>query len=303
MQKTTRLLIHGGAGTLPKTDLTKNEEQNYHDALNEALSSGYKILTSNGTSLEAVTTAIQVLENSSLFNAGFGSVLTRTGKIECDAAIMDGKTLKAGSVAGISSIRNPITLAKMILEKSEHVMLIGPHAEQFALSMGMEIVSPETLISEKQLKKWQALQNRPLSSLTEYEKHGTVGAVALDSQGNLAAGTSTGGMMNKTPGRVGDSPIIGAGTYADNDTCAISATGHGEYFMRLLIAYDIAAQMKYKNMSLKNAAADALNKLKQLGGLGGVIALDKQGNMTMPFNTEGMYRGFIDEQNRVTKIY
>lgn len=302
-KKPIRLLIHGGAGTLSKADLTLQQEQDYHAALGEALLSGRKILTESGSSLNAVEAAVRILEDSCLFNAGHGSVLTRTGTIELDAAIMDGKTLKAGSVAGVSHISNPISLAKIILEKSEHVMLIGHHAEIFASIMGMEQIDPQTLITEKQLKKWQELQNKPSDLQSEYEKHGTVGAVALDYQGNLAAGTSTGGIMNKTPGRVGDSPIIGAGTYADNDSCAVSATGQGEYFMRLLVAYDIAAKIKYKNLHLKNASSQAIKRLTQLGGSGGVIALDKQGNMAMPFNTEGMYRGYLDGENIITEIY
>lgn len=298
-----RLLVHGGAGQISQDNLTLQEEQECHAILKHALNVGYKILSANGSSLDAVQAAINVLEDASLFNAGYGSVLTKTGKVELDASIMDGKSLKAGAIAGVSRIRNPITLAKMVLEKSEHVMLIGQQAEAFAASFGIEHIDPTALITEKQLQKWQALQNTSISSSKPHEKYGTVGAVALDNHGNLAAGTSTGGLMNKTPGRVGDSPIIGAGTYADNHTCAVSCTGIGEYFMRLIVAYDIGAQIKYKTVNLSDAVASAINRLNKFGGSGGVIALDRNGNATMLFNTEGMYRGYIDETKVSTEIY
>jgi len=298
-----RLLIHGGAGTIPKTKMTPEKESDYHLALQTALTEGYKVLSANGSSLDAVRIAIQFMEDSPLFNAGYGSVITSLGTVELDAAIMDGKTLKAGAVAGISRTKNPILLAQKIMEQSEHVMLIGQQAEVFAEGVGILLIENDKLITSQQLKKWQDYKNNTSGIRSEHEKHGTVGAVALDSFGNLAAGTSTGGMMNKLAGRVGDSPIIGAGTYADNNTCAISMTGHGEYVMRLVLAHDIAAQMKYKRATLKKAAADAIHQLAQLGGTGGFIAIDKEGNFIMPFNTEGMYRGFIDQENIVTEIY
>lgn len=294
-----RLLVHGGAGALAKAVSTPEKEAAHHRALQKALKAGYAILKAKGPSLDAVRESVKVLENSPLFNAGRGSALTQKGKVELDAAIMDGNTLKAGAVAGISRLKNPVLAADLILKNSKHLLLIGKHAENFAKRHGMAWIDPETLITAAQLKHWQELKQK---KLLEFEKHGTVGAVALDAAGNLAAATSTGGIMNKAPGRVGDSPIIGAGTYADNESCAISATGQGEYFMRLVFAYDVAAQMRYRRVSLEEASMVAMRRLKVLGAKGGFIGLDRQGQMVMPFNTEGMYRGCIDQKGMVTLI-
>ena len=301
------LVVHGGAGTILKKDMTPEKEKAYQDALNAALQTGHRILQGGGTSLDAVETTIRVLEDSPLFNAGKGAVFTHEGKNEMDAAIMDGSNLKAGSIAGVGVIKNPISTARKVMEKSEHVMLVGRGAEQFAKEQGMEIVDPAYFYTEHRFRQWKKAVEEEKIQLdhstdkgsredypTSEKKFGTVGAVALDQYGNLAAGTSTGGMTNKRWNRVGDAPIIGAGTYANNQTCAVSATGHGEYFMRSVVAYDISALMEYKKLTVKQAAEEVvMRKLVQRGGEGGVIALDKNGNFAMPFNSEGMYRGHI----------
>jgi len=259
--------------------------------LAEAVDIGYAILEKGGTSLDAVEAVVQRLEDDSLFNAGKGSVFNSEGKVELDASIMDGNTLKAGAVAGVHHVKNPIRLARTVMEKSEHVFFIGDGAEKFAQEHGLELVDESYFFTEA---RWQSLQKaKAKESLTEKEKHGTVGAVALDQHGNLAAATSTGGMTNKKFGRIGDSPIIGAGTYADNETCAISATGHGEYFIRAVVAHDIASLIRYKRLSIQAAAEEVvMNKLAKLGGTGGIIAIDRNANIAMPFNTDGMYRAY-----------
>ena len=259
--------------------------------LAEAVDIGYAILEKGGTSLDAVEAVVQRLEDDSLFNAGKGSVFNSEGKVELDASIMDGNTLKAGAVAGVHHVKNPIRLARTVMEKSEHVFFIGDGAEKFAQEHGLELVDESYFFTEA---RWQSLQKaKAKESLTEKEKHGTVGAVALDQHGNLAAATSTGGMTNKKFGRIGDSPIIGAGTYADNETCAISATGHGEYFIRAVVAHDIASLMRYKGLSLQAAAEEVvMKKLTKLGGTGGLVAIDRNANIAMPFNTDGMYRAY-----------
>ena len=301
------LVIHGGAGTITKTNMTPEAEKAYTSALEQALQTGFAVLKNGGTSLDAVEATVRLLEDSPLFNAGKGAVFTNEGKNELDASIMDGKTLKAGAVASVTTIRNPVSAARAVMEQSEHVMLIGKGAEKFAQEKGLQLVEPSYFRTETRLQQLQRLQEKekpqpgnPGGSgsnekiFTEGEKFGTVGAVALDAYGNLAAATSTGGMTNKRYGRVGDSPIIGAGTYADNTTCAVSATGHGEYFIRLVVAHDIAALMAYKKYSVKKAAEEVvLKKLVAYGGEGGVIALDRKGNFAMPFNTAGMFRGYI----------
>lgn len=291
-----KLLIHGGA--VSHHHLTTTQERAYHAALKKSLNSGYKVLAKRGSSLDAVIAAVKVLENSPLFNAGYGSVLTQAGTIELDASIMDGNTLKAGTVAGISHIKNPVTLAKLIMDQSKHVMLIGKRAELFAKKHGMTLIDAQQLIAKKQWDRWKAIKKK---TVTEH-KLGTVGAVALDYHGNLASATSTGGIMNKLPGRVGDSAIIGAGTYANNLSCAVSGTGQGELFMRLLIAYDVAAQMSYKHISLEKAGKNAIKKLTDIEGKGGIIALDHLGNHAMLFNTDCMYRGLIDADQLITAI-
>lgn len=282
------LAIHGGAGNLVKGKISDSLEQAYLRKLKEATEVGYAILENNGSSLDAVVAAIEILENSPLFNAGKGAVFTHEGKNELDASIMNGSNLQAGAVAGVSRIKNPIKSARAVMEKSNHVMLSGKGAEEFAASVGLDTVSPTYFFTQK---RFESLQ-RAISA----EKHGTVGVVCLDKKGNLAAGTSTGGMTNKKFGRIGDSPIIGAGTYAD-ENCAVSCTGHGEYFIRYAVAYDVAAQIKYAQKSLKQATEEIINtKLKNAGGSGGLIAMDKDGNISMPFNTSGMFRAFKTNQ-------
>jgi len=295
------LVIHGGAGTISKANLTPEQEKEYHFVLNQALEAGMKILQNGGTSLNAVEASIKIMEDSPLFNAGKGSVFTSEGKNEMDAAIMDGKTLKAGSVAGVTTIKNPISCAKTIMQKSEHVMLIGKGAESFAKEQGLELVDPSYFYTDeryKQLKKAKEIEEKNKKGSGKIDvwkdyKFGTVGAVALDKYGNLAAGTSTGGMTNKKFNRVGDAPIIGAGTYANNKSCAVSGTGWGEFFIRTVVGHDISALVEYKNYSVKKAGEVVIKKVSDLGGDGGVIILDSKGNFSMPFNTEGMYRGYI----------
>lgn len=285
------IAIHGGAGAILKSRITPEQDARYRQRLLEALERGYAILERGGASLDAVQAVVEALEDDSLFNAGKGAVFNSEGDVELDASIMDGSTLNAGAVAALRHVKNPIRLARAVMERSEHVFLVGEGAEAFAKAQGIELVDERYFFTEE---RWRALQKaKALDSLTEKEKHGTVGAVALDQRGNLAAATSTGGMTNKKFGRIGDSPIIGAGTYADNETCAISATGHGEYFIRAVVAHDIAALMRYQRLSLNDAANEVImNKLAKLGGTGGVIAIDRHANIAMPFNTDGMYRAF-----------
>lgn len=298
-----KLLIHGGAGNLHKKQLTAKEEKAYYDALNKALKTGYAILKKQGSSLDAAIAAVKVLENSRHFNAGYGSVLTRDGTVELDAAVMDGSNLKAGAVAGVSRIKNPISLAKLVMKKTNHVMLIGKQAEEFAKDQGINLIDSKKFITKHQYKLWEKLHKHSLVPSFQARKYGTVGAVTLDCFGNIASATSTGGTMGKLPGRVGDSPIIGAGTYADNLTCAVSGTGEGEYYMRLLMAYDIAAQIKYQKITLKEAANHSMNRLNHIGGKGGIIALTRRGQSIMLFNTDVMFRGSIDEKSSFTAIY
>ena len=281
------LVIHGGAGTILKENMTPEKEAAYLEKLNEALEAGERILKNRGSSLDAVTEVIIVMENSPLFNAGKGAVFTAEGINEMDASIMEGKHHKAGAITGVQHIKNPILGARAVMEKTNHVLLTGEGAEELAQAVGLEMVDSSYFFTES---RW----NSYLRAKDKIDNHGTVGAVALDKQGNLAAATSTGGMTYKMKGRVGDSPIIGAGTYADNNTCAVSATGHGEYFMRNVVAYDISALIKYSKMTLQQAAKEVImNKLKLIGGDGGVIAVDKEGNISMIFNTAGMYRAYV----------
>ena len=298
------IVIHGGAGTILKSNMTPEREAEYTAKLNEVLKTGYKILENGGTALDAVNAAINIMEDSPLFNAGKGAVLTEKGVAELDASIMDGKNLMAGAVAGVRHIKNPINLARLVMEKSPHVMMVGEGAEEFGKENNIEMVDNSYFITKERWESYQKMLKRE-EERKKAEKHGTCGAVALDKSGNLAAGTSTGGMMMKKFGRVGDSPIIGAGTYANNNTCAVSATGYGEYFIRLGVAKDISALMEYKNYSLKDAANEVImNKLGKLGGDGGIIAIDKNGNVAMPFNTDGMYRGqYLNGEEPVVKIY
>ncbi|HET9486052.1 MAG TPA: isoaspartyl peptidase/L-asparaginase [Chryseosolibacter sp.] len=294
------LVIHGGAGTIRKESMTVEQQTAYHKALEQALNTGYEVLTRGGTSLDAVIACITFMEDSPLFNAGKGAVFTYSGKNELDASIMDGSNLKAGAVAGVTTIKNPIKAAYAVMTESEHVLLAGRGAEQSAKEHGLEIVDPGYFVDsaryQQYLNRRKTEKTKDSASLTATpdKKFGTVGAVALDQYGNIAAGTSTGGMSDKKYGRVGDSPIIGAGTYANNKTCGVSSTGWGEFFIRLAVAHDISAMMEYAGLSVDEAADSVImKKLPGLGGDGGVIALDRQGNISMKFNTEGMYRGYI----------
>ena len=297
------MVIHGGAGTIERSEMTAENEAAHRAGLEQALKAGYDILKRGGSSLDAVEAAVRVLEDNPLFNAGKGAVFTHEGTNELDSAIMDGKTLKAGAAASLKHIRNPISLARLIMEKSPHVMLDGDGAEDFAQKMGMKLVDPKYFYTDE---RWQALQKAKTSPspVSDKDRHGTVGAVALDKAGNLAAGTSTGGTTNKQSGRIGDSTIIGAGTYANNHTCAVSCTGDGEYFIRSVVAYDVSAMMEFKGMSVKEAAQAAIDKVGKLGGTGGLIAIDEQGNVAMPFNTSGMYRGTVGPDGKIgVEIY
>ncbi|ABX49108.1 peptidase T2 asparaginase 2 [Shewanella baltica OS195] len=296
------IAIHGGAGTISKANLTPEQRQAYKDKLKEAVDKGSKVLEEGGDSLVAVQTAINILENSPLFNAGIGAVYTYDGGHELDASIMDGKTMNAGAIAGVRHIANPIDLALAVMDKSEHVMLSGAGAEEFALTQGFSLVPNSHFDTDERYQqlldarqKLQAAAKSEQVAGVEMKdldyKFGTVGAVALDKNGNLAAGTSTGGMTAKRFGRIGDSPVIGAGTYAENGVCAVSATGHGEFFIRYQVAGDICAKVKYQQKSIIQAADEVINqRLITAGGSGGVIAVDQRGNIATPFNTEGMYR-------------
>jgi L-asparaginase / beta-aspartyl-peptidase len=316
------LVLHGGAGALKRADMTPEKEKAYHAALDSALNIGEAILKANGSALDAVEKTINYLEDNPLFNAGRGAVFTHEGKNELDASIMDGRTLKAGAAGSVTTVKNPITLARAIMEKSPHVLLTGRGAEQFAVDNGIQCVDPKWFFVQE---RWDVLQellreeaiksgkkdhlklmyDAPESARHADQKFGTVGCAALDKAGNLAAGTSTGGMSNKRWNRLGDTPIIGAGTYASNDAVAVSCTGHGEYFIRNAVAHDLWAQMAYKGLPLAEAANGIINvKLVAQGGEGGLIAVDKVGNITMPFNSEGMYRGYVKaDGTRKTLIF
>jgi beta-aspartyl-peptidase (threonine type) len=301
------IVVHGGAGTILRENMSPEREEAYRAALEHALRTGDAILTAGGSSVDAVVAAIQTMEESPLFNAGIGAVFTNKGTVELDASIMDGHDLRAGAVAAVSSVKSPIELARVIMDQSVHVMMVGEGAEQYARTHGLELVDNSHFHTERRLLQLKRAQEResagevgavigsedPVERLDE--KFGTVGVVALDMSGDLAAGTSTGGMTNKRFGRVGDSPIIGAGTYADNESCAVSATGHGEYFIRGTIAHDVCAIMRYTGLTLVESANAVIHgRLTEMGGTGGVISMDREGTIAMPFNTAGMYRGFID---------
>ena len=293
------IAIHGGAGTLPRSEMTRELEAQYRADLHKALDAGYKVLESGGASMDAVTTAVRILEDSPLFNAGKGAVFNREAQVELDAAVMDGATLKAGAVAGVKHIKNPIDLARMVMEQSNHVFLIGTGAEEFALDHGMTLVPNSYFHTERRREQLERARRGDKLAAVTMNYFGTVGAVARDGQGNIAAATSTGGTTGKRPGRVGDSPIIGAGTYANNATAAISGTGHGEFFMRWVVAHDIHALMEYKEMSLEDAVNEVVQKkLKAAKGEGGIIAVDAKGNIALSFNSEGMFRGARDSKGR-----
>ena len=317
--------LHGGAGTIRRADLTPELDRLYRQALAEALRLGYAVLRDGGAALDAVEAAILFLEDSPLFNAGRGASLTREGVAELDASVMDGRTLRAGAVGAVTRIRNPIKAARAVMEKTPHLLLIGEGAHQFARQCGMELVENSWFITERRRKALEEAQRRekelgtPVIGIGEGReeaalkqaffnpeiegKYGTVGCVALDHKGDLAAGTSTGGMTNKRFGRVGDTPIIGAGNYAENATCAVSTTGQGEFFMRLVTAADVAARMRYLNQPLAEAAAAQVSRLNDLKGLGGLVALDGKGQVSFVFNTEGMYRGVMDGGEARVAIY
>lgn len=325
MQKIA-LAIHGGAGTIQKSTMTAELEENYRKGLASALKAGWEILKNGGTALDAVEAAVISLEDNPLFNAGKGAVFTHDGKNELDASIMDGKTHASGAVAFVKNVKNPIRLARMVMEKSEHLLLAGDGANEFARQMNIEIEPDEYFFTD--LRHRQLLQAREENAVqldhaakieigklkAENEDSilksksnkpiGTVGAAACDFLGNLAAATSTGGMTNKKFGRIGDTPIVGAGTYADNQTCAVSCTGHGEFFMQTVAAYDVAARMKYRNLSLMESAKEVIENLRKIGGEGGLIAVDAKGNVALPFNSEGMYRAFITSDGEpIIEIY
>ena len=295
------LAVHGGAGALLRRDIGPARERAYRHALKTALDSGYAVLWGGGEALDAVMAAVRVLEDSPLFNAGRGSAVNADGICELDAAVMDGRTLAAGAVAGLQHIRNPILLARAVMERSGHVMMFGTGAERFAQETGFELVANATFQTPERRREMEEARRREGG---EPSKWGTVGCVALDRKGGLAAGTSTGGMANKKFGRVGDSPIIGAGTYADAATCAVSATGHGEYFIRAVAAREVSARMEHRGEPLAEAAAAAIAKVGGLGGKGGLIAIDRLGNIAMPFNTPGMHRGFrLSGGRAVTAVF
>jgi beta-aspartyl-peptidase (threonine type) len=328
------LAIHGGAGTILKSEMTAELEREYRSGLENSLRKGWEILRKNGSALDAVEISVAELENFPLFNAGRGAVFTHEGKNELDAAIMDGANQKAGAVAFVKNVVNPIKLARLVMERTEHILLGGDGANEFAREMKVELADDAYFFTEHRYRQLLKAREEGVVQLdhageTENEERekmlngewrmedeiehpkpviqnpiGTVGAVACDYAGNLAAATSTGGMTNKKFGRIGDTPIIGAGTYADNRTCAVSCTGHGEFFMKTLAAYDVSAMMKYKNLSLENAASEVVENLKKIGGEGGLIAVNALGNVALPFNSDGMYRGFVKADGKLTlQIY
>jgi beta-aspartyl-peptidase (threonine type) len=308
------LVIHGGAGTIDRSKMTPEDEREYRAGLENALRAGWEVLQKGGSSLDAVEAAVRVLEDDPHFNAGRGAVFTNAGTNELDAAIMDGKTLMAGSVAGVKLVKNPITLARLVMEKSPHVTMMGEGAEAFAKEHGTKLLPDQKYFFNQ--RRWDELQNEIKAAKTKgatgekrfiisQEKlHGTVGAVALDRNGNLAAATSTGGKTNKLPGRVGDTPVIGAGCYANNKSCAVSGTGDGELFIMTVAAHDVSALVEYGGKSVREATQIVLDKIAELGGTGGLIAIDRQGNIALPFNTSGMYRGYVDPNGKfVVEIY
>lgn len=306
------LVIHGGAGTIVPEDMTPELEQAYTEGLDSALEAGYAVLERGGSSINAVKAAIVTLEDNILFNAGRGSVFTKRGIQDMDAAIMEGKEKCAGAVTGVRNVRNPIELAAEVMLNSDHVFLSGKGANDFAIRQGIKLESDEYFFSQFRYDQWKAIRDsdsysldhthQQLEELMKDKKFGTVGAVACDKNGNLAAATSTGGMTNKKYGRIGDSPVIGAGTYANNDTCAISCTGHGELFIRSVAAYDVSCLMEYKNLSLQEACEEViLNKMVKIGGEGGLIAVNAAGDFAWVFNSAGMYRG-VKSSDNIKKI-
>lgn len=304
----TVLVVHGGAGVIERATMTAAMKRAYRASIGAALLAGHRVLAAGGSSIDAVTAAVTVFEDDPLFNAGRGAAFTADGTNELDAAVMDGATLRAGAVTLVTTVKNPILLARLVMEKTPHVMLAGHGAEKLAMTHGLERVASSYFFTERRfqgLQRMKAAAAQVAKVATEADKHGTVGAVALDCGGNLAAATSTGGRNNKLAGRVGDSPIVGAGTYANNATCAVSGTGEGEYFMRGLVAYSVAALMEHRGYGVKRAAQQVIGKqLAAMGGSGGLIALDRKGRFAMPFNGSGMYRGHVDAQGKpVIRIF
>ena len=307
------IAIHGGAGTILKKNMSDSLENAYREKLEEAIKVGHEILKNGGDAMDAVTATINIMEDSPLFNAGKGAVFTHEETNELDASVMDGATLNAGAVAGVTHIKNPINLALEVMNNSDHVMLAGKGAEVFAQSRGIELLDPSYFYTERRFNSLQRVKQKESEKVTSNftdsfikdSKFGTVGCAALDKNGNLAAGTSTGGMTNKRWNRIGDAPIIGAGTYANNTTCAVSSTGWGEYFIRAMVAHDISAMMEYKGVSLQEAAREVIQKkVPALGGDGGIVAIDKDGNVAMEFNTAGMYRAHMNAEGElIVKIY
>ncbi|HJT44983.1 MAG TPA: isoaspartyl peptidase/L-asparaginase [Chthoniobacterales bacterium] len=301
------LVVHGGAGTMERSKMTAEREREYRAGIENALRAGWTVLQRGGSALDATESAVRTFEDDPLFNAGKGSVFNAAGVNEMDAAIMDGRTLRAGTVANIEHVKNPIGLARLVMEKSPHVMMAGPGAESFAKEHGLELVDAKYFFTQHrwdELQRDKAKEKGAVGDKQFIDSAGTVGAVALDRNGNLAAATSTGGKSNKLPGRIGDTPIIGAGTYANNATCAISGTGDGEFFIMASAAYDVSAMMEYRRKTLQEASLAVIDKIRKLGGTGGMIGIDKAGNITLPFNTSGMYRGYVDPNGKfVTEIF
>lgn len=306
--KTPAIAVHGGSGAIPSSIQKPDIKKKYLTALRQALNSGYTEMKNGQTALEAVVKAVCSLEDCELFNAGKGSVFTAKGEHEMDAAVMDGKNLNAGAVAGIQGIKNPILLANVVLQYSNHVFLAGNEAMEYARQRGFDFMPPSYFFTQYRYDQWQEIKGSGEVKLDHSSGDdsplGTVGAVAVDGKGNVAAATSTGGMTNKAWGRVGDSPIIGAGTYANNETCAVSCTGHGEYFIRSVAAYDVSSRMEYGRLGLEEAAEKVIHeRLKSMGGEGGLIAVDARGNIAMPFNSRGMYRGMKNARTCITRVF
>lgn len=301
------IAVHGGAGTIDPEKLTPQLEKEYKLGLEEALSIGYNLLKSKGSALDAVEGAVKALEDFHLYNAGKGSVFTNSGNNEMDASIMCGKTLKAGAVAGVKNIKNPVELSRMVMEKTEFVMLMGEGAEKFAKEKNLKLEPDDYFFTQHRYDQWLQIKDSEKTQLdhSDGKSLGTVGAVAVDYSGNVAAATSTGGMTNKKWGRIGDTAVIGSGTYANNNSCAISCTGHGEFFIRSVVAFDISCLMVYKDLTLQDACQQVvMEKLKSIGGEGGVIAVDTKGNISLVFNSPGMYRGAVSEDFPLfTSIY
>jgi isoaspartyl peptidase/L-asparaginase-like protein (Ntn-hydrolase superfamily) len=295
------IAVHGGAGTVNRARMTERRERDFRAALTNALNAGHAVLANGGTSLDAVVAAVLVLEDSPLFNAGRGAVFNAAGRHELDAAVMDGATSRAGAVAAVRRVKNPVLAARAVMERTPHVLLVGAAADRFAGRAGVPLVASDYFSTPA--RAVALARARANAAATAADRHGTVGAVALDRAGNLAAATSTGGYTNKLPGRVGDTPLVGAGTYAENATCAVSATGTGELFMRTVAAHDVAARMRYQGASLREAASAALERVTALGGDGGLIAVDSAGNVAMPFVSEGMYRGTAIDGRLEVAIY